>query len=62
VTILRGGHPWNREQFDLASSPTAPDLASKFRNGRDVFLEGRSHYIPMEAPDLVVGELQRLIG
>jgi len=57
VTILRGGHPWNREQFDLASSPTAPDLASKFRHGRDVFLEGRSHYIPMEAPEQVVREL-----
>jgi lipase len=60
VTILRGGHPWNREQFELASSPTAPDLASKFPCARDVFLEGRSHYIPMEAPELVVEEIRRL--
>jgi pimeloyl-ACP methyl ester carboxylesterase len=57
VTILRGGHPWNRERFDLASSPTAPDLAAKFPCGRDVFLEGRSHYIPMEVPEVVVEQL-----
>jgi len=62
VTILRGGHPWNREQFDLASSPTDPDLASKFPNARDVFLEGQSHYIPMEIPELVVAEIEKLVA
>jgi pimeloyl-ACP methyl ester carboxylesterase len=57
VTVMRGGIPWNLEKFDLAASPTAPDLASRFRRGRDLLLEGRSHYIPMEAPELVAGEL-----
>lgn len=61
VTIMRGGYPWNLEKFELAASPTAPDLASKFPHGRDVFLEGRSHYIPMEAPELVVEEIGRLM-
>ena len=53
VTVVRGGIPWNTEKFDLAASPTAPDLASRFRRGRDICLEGRSHYIPMESPELV---------
>jgi len=61
VTVLRGGHPWNTERFDLAASPTAPDLASKFPRGRDVFLEGQSHYIPMEAPEVVVEEIGKLV-
>jgi lipase len=54
VTVMRGGHEWRTDTFDLSSSPTAADLATKFPNGRDVPLEGHSHYIPMESPDLVV--------
>jgi hypothetical protein len=46
----------------LGASPTAPDLASKFRNGREIVLEGRSHYIPMEAPDVVAEEIARIAG
>lgn len=57
VTVMRGGIPWNMDKFDLAASPAAPDLASHFRRGRDVLLEGRSHYIPMETPELVAAEL-----
>jgi pimeloyl-ACP methyl ester carboxylesterase len=57
VTIVRGGIPWNLERFDLAASPTTPDLASRFPNARDILLEGRSHYIPMESPELVAAEL-----
>jgi pimeloyl-ACP methyl ester carboxylesterase len=57
VTILRGGIPWNVERFDLAASPTTPDLAKRFPNAKDVLLEGRSHYIPMESPDLVATTL-----
>jgi lipase len=57
VTVIRGGIPWNLEKFDLAASPTAPGLASNFPRGRDVLLEGRSHYIPMETPELVAAAL-----
>jgi pimeloyl-ACP methyl ester carboxylesterase len=35
---------------DMAASPTAPDLASRFRCGADLRLEGVTHLIPMEAP------------
>ena len=53
VTVMRGGREWRMDAFDLASSPTAADLATKFPNGRDLWLEGRSHYIPMESPGLI---------
>jgi pimeloyl-ACP methyl ester carboxylesterase len=57
VTVMRGGIRWDLEKFDLMASPTAPDLAAHFRRGRDVLLEGLSHYIPMESPDVVAKEL-----
>ena len=60
VTVMRGGIPWSTEKFDLSASPTAPDLASRFRQGRDICLEGRSHYIPMESPEFVVAEVQKV--
>jgi pimeloyl-ACP methyl ester carboxylesterase len=61
VTVMRGGRPWSLETFDLASSPTFPGLASRFPRARDLFLEGRSHYIPMESPDLAAREIEALI-
>jgi lipase len=53
VTVMRAGREWRLDTFDLAASPTAADLASRFPQGRDVLLEARSHYIPMESPELV---------
>jgi lipase len=60
VTIIRGGIPWNVERFDLSASPTTPDLATRFANAKDVLLEGRSHFIPMESPELVSNYLLAL--
>ncbi len=37
------------EVMDMTGSPTAPDLASRFRQGRDTKV-AYSHFIPMEAP------------
>jgi hypothetical protein len=34
-------------------------VASSFPRGREVFLPDRNHYIPMEAPELVVAEIER---
>ena len=53
VVVLRGGVEWNGVTFDLDASPTDPGLAGEFPHGQDVKLEGRSHYIPMETPELV---------
>jgi pimeloyl-ACP methyl ester carboxylesterase len=53
VLVVRGGRgPTGEITADLSASPTAVDLASRFRKGRDVVLPN-SHYIPMEAPALV---------
>jgi lipase len=57
VTILRAGTTQSGDVLDLNGSPTAPDLASKFPSGRDLFLPHHNHYIPMEAPELVVAEI-----
>jgi pimeloyl-ACP methyl ester carboxylesterase len=52
VTVMRAEREWRTDVFDLTASPTAPDLATRFANGRAVPLAGRSHYIPMEDPEL----------
>lgn len=57
VTVMRAGKQRQPGVFDLSSSPTAPELAASFPHGRDVLLEGHSHYIPMEDPEAVVREL-----
>jgi pimeloyl-ACP methyl ester carboxylesterase len=57
VAILRAGSVPSSEAFDLNASPTAPDLAYKFIRGRDIFLPDHNHFIPMEAPELVVAEI-----
>ncbi len=57
VTVMRAGRVRSGGGLDLAASPTAPDLAGRFLRGRDIVLEGRSHYIPMEAPELVAEEI-----
>jgi pimeloyl-ACP methyl ester carboxylesterase len=61
VTIMRGDRLWNLDSFDLMASPTAPGLAAQFPHGRDILLEGRNHYIPMETPELVAREIGSLI-
>lgn len=38
---------------NFQASPTVPELASFFPNGRDTALTEVSHFIPMEAPDVV---------
>jgi pimeloyl-ACP methyl ester carboxylesterase len=60
VVVMRAGIPRTPGAFDLAASPTAVDLASKFAKGRDVVLPGCSHYIPMEMPGRVAEEIGRL--
>lgn len=62
VTILRAGIARKPGQLDLAASPTAADLATHFARGRDVVLEGASHFIPMEVPGRVIEEVRTMIG
>lgn len=60
VVVLRGHPSAARAADDLSASPTAPDLASHFANGRDRHLLNHSHFIPMEAPALVAGAISDL--
>ena len=61
AVVMRAGTVRTPGVFDLAASPTAVDLASKFARGRDMVLPGCSHYIAMERPDLVVEEIRQLL-
>jgi pimeloyl-ACP methyl ester carboxylesterase len=55
VVILRAKErpPGPRERMDFSDSPTWPKLAGVFKHGRDVYLPNLTHFIPMQAPDLV---------
>ena len=59
VTVLRAGATMTGGTLDLNASPTGAEAARYFPRGRDVFLPDRNHYIPMEAPELVVAEIAR---
>jgi len=62
VAVLRAGTARKPGQLDLAASPTAPDLAARFPHGRDMVIEGASHFIPMEHASRVVEEVRQLTG
>lgn len=42
-----------RTVMDFSSSPTWPGLAGELRDGRDLHLGDRTHFVPMESPELV---------
>ena len=53
VTVVRAGKLMPLEgPMEMGSSPTAPDLSSKLKHGRDIYRDG-SHFIPMESPDFI---------
>ncbi len=58
VLVLRAGSTSAPGLFDLNTSPTDPALALQFPHGRDRLLVEYSHFIPMEAPDLVVQSIR----
>jgi pimeloyl-ACP methyl ester carboxylesterase len=62
VTVMRAGKARQQEVFDLSASPTAPDLAAHFSDGREVLLRDASHYIPMEEPGAVAGAIRALVS
>lgn len=63
VRVLRARQPEpGVETPPFATSPTDPDLAAVFPRGDDVLLGDRSHFIPMEAPDVVAAHVEDLLG
>ncbi len=62
VTIVRApGRFIPGPEPDMNGSPTAPDLASKFANARDIAVE-YSHFIPMEAPEFVAEQILQILS
>lgn len=58
VRVLRARAPEPGEKpAPFTASPTAPDLASRFPAGSDLYLPHLSHFIPMQAPELVAREI-----
>lgn len=54
VTVLRARLPARDGSTNpFSTSPTWPELATRFHQGRDVHLADYNHLIPMEAPALV---------
>jgi hypothetical protein len=60
VTVLRARlpGPGPRDLTDFTASPTWPELASLFEQGRDVFLPELTHFIPMQDPELVAAFME----
>lgn len=46
--------------MDFARSPTWPGLAAAFANGHDVHYPELTHFMPMQAPDLVARHIREL--
>lgn len=61
VRIVRARQRPETGTFDMSYSPTAPDLASRFANATDECLQEYSHYLPMEAPELVARYVQSIL-
>ncbi len=54
VTVLRARQrSAEQKEMDFSQSPTWDQLASKFHDGRDVSLPELTHFMPMQAPELV---------
>jgi hypothetical protein len=53
VLRARSRDPDDAPDLDFSKSPTWPGLADEFPHGRDVYLPELTHFIPMQAPQLV---------
>lgn len=51
TTVTRFGQAQSLDAWDMAASPTAPDLAMAFLRGRDLHIPEHTHFMPMEAPE-----------
>ncbi|MDP6605573.1 MAG: alpha/beta hydrolase [Dehalococcoidia bacterium] len=59
VRVIRAREP-DGDDSPFSTSPTAPDLASRFRRGEDVHLPDATHFIPMESPALIAQHVEEM--
>jgi pimeloyl-ACP methyl ester carboxylesterase len=58
VTVLRAPpRGADSAPMDFAASPTWPELAAQFANGKDVFLPQLTHFMPMQDPHLIASHI-----
>ncbi|MDX2160317.1 MAG: alpha/beta hydrolase [bacterium] len=62
VRVLRSAVGVATSTDNLSLSPTAPDLAARFADGRDVPFPQYTHFLAMEAPDVVAGHIRDMMG
>ena len=62
VRILRARQREGAVAMDMSGSPTVPDLARHFRNAEDVYLPRYSHFMPMEDPGFIAGQVRELLA
>jgi pimeloyl-ACP methyl ester carboxylesterase len=60
VTVMRAQQRKEgpRDHTDFSASPTWERLAQEFQQGRDVFLPGLTHFMPMQDPALVAAYIE----
>ncbi len=62
VVVMRAKAPNPEHPGDFSSSPTWPGLAAEFKQGREIYLPECTHFIPMQEPARVIGEIETLIA
>ncbi|MNC88577.1 hypothetical protein D3C83_44040 [compost metagenome] len=62
TTVLRAREREGPPVHSFAASPTWPALAAQLPQGRDVYLPERTHFLPMEAPELVARHVRDARG
>ncbi len=62
VRVLRARSRTESTTMDMSGSPTAPDLASHFKNAEDVYLPQYSHFMPMEDPGFIAAQIEEMLG
>ena len=62
VRVIRARPKVPGASVDMSASFTAEDVASKFAKGMDYFDPQLTHFIPMEAPDLVADHVREMLA
>ena len=58
VRVLRAQErDHSRQEMDFSSSPTWSGLADYLPNGRDYHFPDLTHFVPMQAPELVAAHI-----
>jgi lipase len=63
VLIIRLGVARDEDmELNFDMSPTNPNLASYFKNAKDVHLSQYTHFMPMENPELTAEQIKEFLG